>query len=66
MSHGSTMNNGSMVIRKRLDRALIRFQRVRDRRTWRFRLGLVAGVTAAGLLLWLKISLSFGHGDTVA
>jgi len=24
---------------KRLDRALIRFQRVRDRRTWRFRLG---------------------------
>jgi hypothetical protein len=45
------------------------FPRVRQRagrRKRRRRLRVVTGLTVVGLLLWLKISLRFGHGGTVA
>jgi hypothetical protein len=66
MNDGSAMDNGLIDIRGRPARAYSRVRQRAGRNGRCRRLYVVAGFTVVGLLLWLKISLGFGHGGALA
>jgi hypothetical protein len=66
MSQRSAIDNGVIGIQEDPGPVSPRVRRRAGRRPCRRRLCVVAGLTVASLLLWLKISLGFGHGSTVA